>query len=280
MKFSELIVKYFRVFRKWFIEVFWPWFKKEIWPKVEKYIIEIVISFIVETFNKILAWLKNSRKTNEDIINNKINEAEKKASESKEQSEIDKQRAIANVWREVAEMFRKENEELSNKIKEIEINAKESIKNKLNKIELELKTSPENELLLSTNEQQYKILLPPTLDNTDKGNMGNVFWKINKNIPENDKKLLVGFEGRLFKKGNNMTDIWQSKFDKDLEIVFGSPLIPKYVVDEEVKALNQKLKIKDFDLVEVSNDWQFQYICEDNESSIHNVYESQISKVV
>ena len=159
MKIAEYILRFLRVFKTWFIKEFWPWFLKEVWPLIQNYVIELLRDLAKNLIHKIKEWLESRNKQRDETISSKISEAEEKAANSKDQVEIEKQIAIARVWREVAEMFRIENEELHNKLEQYQ---KESLDNVINKFidtELELEEK-DNKLSLSIGEEKEQIFLP------------------------------------------------------------------------------------------------------------------------
>lgn len=110
--------------------------------------------------------------------------------------------------------------------------------------------------------------------------MKKVYWRVDKDIQNNEKNLLINSKGKLYKTGTNKTNIWESIYDKSIETVLGEPLTSKYNIEIKVFSLNCELKIKNISLAEINGVWVFEYMCEDINFVSHKIYESQIEKVV
>ena len=117
MKRGNLMLK--EVVKVWVLEKLIPWFMKHVWPEISKaikiYIIECgakilkyIMKWLKERYNK---WSKNTQ-AKQDSAKQRYEEASRQATNAKNQEEADKYKAIAEVWREVFEQYRAENEQL------------------------------------------------------------------------------------------------------------------------------------------------------------------------
>src|SRR5690625_8035760 len=126
----------FKIFRSWLLKLFWPWFKREVWPGLRIYITELVLLVASDMIRRTRDNYNRKGQSGEEMISRKLEEADTKAAESSDQSEIEKQRAVAQVWREVAEMYRQENEELQQELDEMRDSSVENTKKVLDGIRL------------------------------------------------------------------------------------------------------------------------------------------------
>ena len=114
-KASSLIYKQFV---KLIVKVVWPWIVKTIWPILQEMIIEIFIKVSVTYQGKLVEWFESRNLTNADNALIKAYEAEAISKSATNNADAEKQRAVAEVWRQVAEQFRQENEVLKVKLNE------------------------------------------------------------------------------------------------------------------------------------------------------------------
>lgn len=126
-------------------EVFWPWVVKNIWPLVQQYIIQLAA--------EALAWLALRIK---DLFNDKSNEraeqakansetAEQKAAEAGNNSnEYHAYKAEAEVWRKVAEQYKKDIEDLTQKVTALENESIEEFKEDIHEFTPEVATSEQS----------------------------------------------------------------------------------------------------------------------------------------
>ena len=131
--------------KKLIVEIFWPWFKEFVWPIIKK-AIEELISYIIGTVEKIKKWTSEKAKNNAENANKKADEFDKMAEFAKTHEaheEADKFRAVAQVWREVAEQFRQENELLKREIDDISKTAKKEVSEKVDNLNIDLDFSHE-----------------------------------------------------------------------------------------------------------------------------------------
>lgn len=126
----------FARFLKLFVASVWPWVVKNVWPAVRgrvSSIFEQVMEDIEKAFREWFAV----RQSRQRAAETNAADAEHKARESVTEADEQEQRAIARVWRQVAEDFRKENEELTAKLRELLAQAKASFDHQVNKMNVE-----------------------------------------------------------------------------------------------------------------------------------------------
>jgi|GEM_PF-1566112 len=159
----------FKIFRSWLLKLFWPWFKREVWPGLRIYITELLVLMASDMIRRTRDNYNRKGQSREEMISRKIEEADTKAAESSDQSEIEKQRAVAQVWREVAEMYRQENEELQQELDEIRDSSVENTKKVLDGIRLNLDKNDQGErsVTLSINENRQVLKLPDPSELSD-----------------------------------------------------------------------------------------------------------------
>src|SRR5205823_537771 len=88
--------------------------------------------------------------------------AEEAAATSPNREEADRQRQIAQVWREVAEQLRRENEALKKKLDETLAHAKSTVENAMSRLGLDDIFRLEGERLQIQSDALQKLLPPPT----------------------------------------------------------------------------------------------------------------------
>lgn len=104
----------------WFMNLVWPWFVKNVWPIIEKQIVDIFGKAAGTAKDSAYDWLDRRKKAREEAAQKRAAEAEEMARNAPTDAEAEKHRAIAQVWHEVAEQFRRENEELKEKLDDIQ----------------------------------------------------------------------------------------------------------------------------------------------------------------
>lgn len=100
------------------VKTFWPWFMKYAWPLIKDYVLDIlktIFSELTKRVKKIFSEMSNQSAATADG-NSAAAKAKADASTSAEEKE--KWEAIAAVWRDAANMFREENEQLKKKLEE------------------------------------------------------------------------------------------------------------------------------------------------------------------
>lgn len=103
---------------KFVLKVFWPWFLKHIWPLIVKHIIELIARGLKGLAERIVHAVSASSERRAAAATTKAREADEKAKSAATAAEREKQEAISQVWREVAEQLRAENESLKQQISE------------------------------------------------------------------------------------------------------------------------------------------------------------------
>lgn len=120
---------------KWVAEVFWPYFKDYIWPFIKENMKEIL-----EVIEKIKTWtseyLDKKNTERERQAKAKAEEAEKRASKSTSDEEINKLRAVAEVWREIADQYRRDNEDLKKDLDKFTSEAKKDALAAIDKLDI------------------------------------------------------------------------------------------------------------------------------------------------
>jgi hypothetical protein len=97
---------------KWVVQKFWPWFVEFVWPFIKEHVKDL-LNFLLEKLKGIFKerFSKNQEKRSDEATE-KAEKADKMAGESESQTEAQKHKATANVWREVAAQYRRDNEDL------------------------------------------------------------------------------------------------------------------------------------------------------------------------
>ena len=97
--------------KKVIIELFWP-IVRELVKKYSKQLIEWMVE-------KMKAWAVGRNTNNERAAESQAQAADAAAKEAVSPSEAEKHAAVAKVWRDVAEMFRRENEILAAELQKL-----------------------------------------------------------------------------------------------------------------------------------------------------------------
>jgi len=109
--------------KDWMFNKLIPWFIKHIWPEVNRaikvYVIEngakllkLILELIKDVYSK---WTENT-KLKQEHAKQKYEEACLQISEAKSPADVDKYKAIAEVWREVFEQYRYQNDQLKEEL--------------------------------------------------------------------------------------------------------------------------------------------------------------------
>ncbi|MBD3330836.1 hypothetical protein GF354_04890 [Candidatus Peregrinibacteria bacterium] len=115
---------WFNAIFKFIVKKFWPWFKDFVWPYLKDHVNEL-ISFILDRFkNQIKDIFSDRTERRRKEAQEKADAAEKRAKGTSDDGESERLRATAQVWREVAEQFRRDNEEMKAKLDEMEAETK------------------------------------------------------------------------------------------------------------------------------------------------------------
>lgn len=96
------------------------WFVKYAWPQIKHLLIIVLKEVINWLFRRLEGHVRNRGRRQEKQASAKATEHQQAADRAGSGPEAEQHRAIAQVWREVAEQFREENESLLQKIAELE----------------------------------------------------------------------------------------------------------------------------------------------------------------
>jgi len=110
------------------------WFIKYAWPLIKQFLLRVLAEVFEWLFNllkKFLGRWGNKQATDADI---KAQEADNKANVSTSAEELERYVVEARVWREVAEKLRVDNEDLQQKLGEIQKKASAQVEDKVNKM--------------------------------------------------------------------------------------------------------------------------------------------------
>ena len=152
MKALDIVIKFI-------LEKFWPWFKAFVWPYIKDHVADL-ISFAIEMMKKMMKkFFEEKSESRQQEASQKAQDAEKNANNSPDIHEAEKYRAIAQIWREVFEQYRRDNEDLKRKLDEFEAEAKRNSSAMVDKMDMDVDFSKEQPVLKIGDE--IKIL--PTL---------------------------------------------------------------------------------------------------------------------
>ncbi|MAO64845.1 MAG: hypothetical protein CL666_07570 [Balneola sp.] len=157
----QFLLKYSKIFKNILIKYVWPWFLEHIWPEIKERISELFIYLTGEIFARFKEWMNKRNNETEDTFSSKASEAEQKASEATDQAEIEKQKAIAQVWREAMEMLRRQNEKLEKELEEMREESLNEAKKTASDITLDLTDNEDDKkLTLKIDDSEKPITLP------------------------------------------------------------------------------------------------------------------------
>lgn len=138
------------------VKVFWPWFLEAVWPAIKKHAAQLILLGLDMLASAIKRLMINRTKTRSDEANQQAAEYEKKAEVAENEIEAENYKKIAQIWREVAEKYRQDNEFLKNKMEELVADVKLDVLEKVDalKINLHFKDKvPE----LTMDDQSYEL---------------------------------------------------------------------------------------------------------------------------
>lgn len=122
-----------------FIRVIWPWIVAYVWPILQQYIIQLLVESIDWLIQQAKDWIAGTNDKRAREATKKAEEAEQKAEEAFEGSdEYHAEKARANVWREVAEQYRRDNEELKAQLSKVATEAKSDVESDVAELTPEL----------------------------------------------------------------------------------------------------------------------------------------------
>lgn len=123
-----------------FVEFVWPWIVKHIWPILQKHIVDIVAFLISWAMQRTKDAVNDQGKKRSEEASAKADDAEQRATKADNQSEIERLRAEAQIWREVARQHSQDIEILKKQISEIESDTSISLIEEVSEINPKLHT--------------------------------------------------------------------------------------------------------------------------------------------
>ena len=125
------------ILRKWLLNVFLPWFSEAVWPLLQAAALDVINDLI----KKLREILMNRGGRREEDARKRAAEAELKAKAASSGAEMEKHEAIAAVWRQVAEEFRQENEDLKRQLEAFVKDSKRSVSRQINRLKSNVKAT-------------------------------------------------------------------------------------------------------------------------------------------
>jgi phage-related tail protein len=153
---------------KWFLRTVWPWFIENIWPEIQKHILDIFGHAARSAKDAACEWINKRKRAQEEGAQRKAAEAEQRAKDAHSESEADKHRAVAQVWREVAEQLRQENEDLKAKLDEILKQSMSDVSNEITAMELKDIIEEGDDSSLKLKGSETVLRLPEPTDKAQK----------------------------------------------------------------------------------------------------------------
>lgn len=135
------------------------WFVKLAWPEILKFIQRLIPELLEWFYERIKEILKKKADGRQWSAQQNSEEAERRAAETKDESEAVRQKAIAAVWRQVAEDFRRDNEDLKAILELAKRDAAEAAKRNLQDLRPETLFAIEEDSFQLRGD--LKSLLPP-----------------------------------------------------------------------------------------------------------------------
>jgi len=121
----------YKQLQTWFVKIVWPWIVKNIWPELEKLLVKAFAGVLGAFVASVGGWFADLKDNQGQAARRKAAEAENMARGSQSVAETEKYEAIAQVWREVAEQLRQENELLSAKLDDAAKKAASGFRNEM-----------------------------------------------------------------------------------------------------------------------------------------------------
>jgi exonuclease VII large subunit len=97
-------------------KTFWPWFLKHIWPLIVKHLLKELAAALQTLSKKLKVSIAQRLRSRAEEALKRAAAADATAKAAQTNEARSEAEAIARVWREVAEQFRKENEVLQTKL--------------------------------------------------------------------------------------------------------------------------------------------------------------------
>ena len=141
------------------VKTFWPWFLKYAWPLIKEYVLDILKTIFAELTEKLKKMFSEQGKQGAASADGKAAAAQAKADAATSAAEKDKWEAIAAVWRDAANMFREENEQLKKQLEEAIAKAENTAEEQIQNIDLSMH-STSGAPLLTLGHQSTALPLP------------------------------------------------------------------------------------------------------------------------
>lgn len=107
-----------------FAKVIWPWIIANVWPIIQQYLIQLAAEAVRWVMMQAKDWVVGTFNNRGKQAEAKVEEEERRAEEHEEGSpDWREHKARADVWRNVAEQYRQDNEGLKKKLEEVEAEA-------------------------------------------------------------------------------------------------------------------------------------------------------------
>jgi hypothetical protein len=147
------------------VKTFWPWFLKYAWPIIKEYVLDIVKTIFAELTEKLKKMFSEQGKQGAASADGNAAAAQAKAYVAPSAAEKDKWEAIAAVWRDAANMFREENEQLKKRVEAAIAQAESTAEEKIQTIDLSMHSTSGTPVL--TLGHQSTALPIPEKDTTE-----------------------------------------------------------------------------------------------------------------
>jgi len=151
---------------KWLTKKFWPWFVKYVWPFIKERMIEIITKLFDHLQDETEDFMSSKSKEREERAKKKARDAEQKASAAKNAADSEKYRNSAEIWRKVAKTYKKDNEELKQKIDTLLNKTKKEVKREIGALDINANFSGEDTHLTIGN-TSYMLPLPERIEPED-----------------------------------------------------------------------------------------------------------------
>jgi predicted RNase H-like nuclease (RuvC/YqgF family) len=162
-------VNFFNLVINFIVKYFWPWFIEFIWPIIKDHVKDLIIFIIGKLLGIVKEWFEEVTQKRKHQAESNAEQAENKAETASSDAEADKYRAVAKVWREVAEQFRIDNENLKNKLYDLETEARTVSEKMVDDMKIDVDFSKEKAIVtIDKNEKEIplpnekQISLPPS----------------------------------------------------------------------------------------------------------------------
>lgn len=101
-------------------KIIWPWIKVNVWPIIQAKLIDVVVELVGWAFQQIKDLLTSNNHNRYTEAKKKEEAAQKRAESTVDPVAASEANAEARIWREVAEQYRRDNEDLKEKLAKLE----------------------------------------------------------------------------------------------------------------------------------------------------------------